>query len=114
MIARLHVGIHGLENDLFEFLGYGREYLSHGLRLDVHVLDRYLGQGVSGIRQRACEHLVHHNAKRIYVASGVRTVAARLLRRDIVYRAYRLAVVLVDLIFERSDTEISNLQRAVA
>ena len=60
------------------------------------------------------KHLIHGNAERIDVASRVGILAPRLLGRDIVYRAYRLALILMYLVFKRGNTEIADFNCSVA
>ena len=60
------------------------------------------------------KHLVHGNAERIDVASRVGILASGLLRRNVVYRADRLALILVYLVFERGYAEIPDFYCPVA
>ena len=82
-------------------------------RVRIHVLYRDLAQGLSGVGQLAGQHLIHHHAQRIDVASGIRAVSSGLFRRDIVDGADGLAVILVYFIFQRGNTEVAHLDGAV-
>ena len=113
LITFIHVGVHCLEAYALKLLGDIGNQLAGADRIGVHMLYGDLNIGSADIRQLAGEHFVHDDAERVYIASRIGSLTARLLGRNVVHRADGLTVIFLDIAFERGNAEVCDLYHAV-
>ena len=109
----LQIRGHGLHADQFQLLRDVGIDLPRRQRNGAEVLDGHGHGGLPLKGQPPREHLIEYHTGGIDVAAGVRPVAPRLLRRNVVDRPQSLLRQGLGGIRQTGDAEISHLHAAV-